>query len=158
MPLKNKKSKWRKSTWRKAIWIAMTVFIVLFVIFALIFRQSLKQISKDPSLTSLTNESVFRIMQIINLNEKSDQPQKFEEGYYELKGTRDYKWLEKSEAKTKLSDDFVRDTLAGFMLENRDYYQTIEIKYPTPDEMQISVTTENNNGDTSNQLIKLNAK
>lgn len=140
----------------------MIIVVIVFVIMAILFRQSVKQISKDPNLTSLTNESVFRIIRIINLNDKSDNPREFSEGFYELKGTQDYKWLEgplqKQEKRTELSEDFIRETLAGFMLTDRQYYQTIKITYPSGEVMQIFVKTENDIGDINTQLINLNAK
>lgn len=151
----------------------MIILVIVFVIFALIFRQSIKQISKDPSVTSLTNESIFRIIQIVNTNknrapecwnmmnplEACDDSNQLTAGNYELKGTKELKWLEGPiEGEFKLSDDFVRDTLAGFMLEDKQYYQTISIDFPQPDTMQIMVMTENNDGDKGSQLINLNAK
>ena len=148
--------------WRKTLQILMIIVVVVFVILAILFRQSVKQISEDPNLTSLTNESVFRIVRIMNLNENSDEPRKFEKGYYELKGTKDYKWLEgplqKQEKRAELSEDFIRETLAGFMLTNKEYYQTIQITYPSQQIMRIFVKTENNDGDINTQLINLNAK
>lgn len=151
----------------------MVLLVVVFIIIGLIFRQSIKQISKDPSVTSLTNESIFRIIQIVNVNKNRgeecwdmtnplnpcDETNRLTQGNYELKGTKELKWLEGPiEDKYELSDDFVRDTLAGFMLGDKQYYQTISIDFPQPDLMQIMVMTENNDGDTSSQLINLNAK
>ncbi len=159
--------------WRKAIWVAMVLLVVVFVVMGFVFRQSIKQISKDPSLTSLTNESIFRIIQIVNVNknrgeecwdmmnplEPCDDTNRLTKGNYELKGTSELKWLEGPiKGRYELSDDFIRDTLAGFMLGDKQYYQTIEIEFPQPDLMQVMVVTENNDGDTSSQLINLNAK
>lgn len=152
------KSKKTLKIWRKAIWVVMILLIIVFVVMGLMFRQSIKQISKDPSVTSLTNEGVFRVIQVMNLNDKIHKPKEYKEGFYALKGTQEYKWLEEANERTELSEDFIRETLAGFMIEEHDYYQTIEITYPSDEVMQIYVKTENNDGDTSSQLINLNAK
>jgi len=171
--LKSKKHEKLLKKWRKIIWILLILLILCFVVMALIFRQSVKQISKDPSVTSLTNEGVFRIIQITNINKNRGEDcwnmknplnpcnvlNQLTEGNYALKGTAETKWLEHSASKsTKLSEDFIRETLGGFMMADLEYYQTIKITYTSDETMQVEVETTNNNGDTSYQLINLNAK
>ncbi|MFC1647666.1 hypothetical protein ACFL10_01580 [Patescibacteria group bacterium] len=88
-----------------------------------------------------------------------DENNEIKEGNYALAGGKDSKWLEGPvDGSSELSEDFIRETLGGFMMADKKYHQTITIKYMSDDSMQIEVRTVNDDKDTSYQLINLNAK
>ena len=148
--------------------IIMALVLAVFFVVIMIFRNSLNEIGKDPSLNFLNLDAGYRTAQIINLNKNlngddcwnqanphidcADQ-NTIVEGSYMLRGI-DQKWLEKAE-NFKLSNEYVRNVLSGFKEVDRTYNQKIYIKYPTENEMQLSIETWNDRGEKTHQEITL---
>lgn len=135
------------------------------------FRQTVSDLSKDPSLNFLNIKSAFEITTIINLNKNKYPEQiaecwnqknpllpcapdnKIEEGDYMIRGI-DAKWLDTSE-NFEIPEERLRNILKTFIAD-RTYYQKIHITYPTENEMKIEIESWNNFGEKVPLELNLN--
>ncbi|MFC1656103.1 hypothetical protein ACFL3C_04490 [Patescibacteria group bacterium] len=177
---KTRMSRLDKKMWRVGIWITVAVAIIIFAVFMFILRSTIRDISKDPSLTSISSNSAFNVVMLINKNKnifaenKDDcwnqkhtyascnESNKLVEGKYALRGSEDRKWLEgpydeKIESMSfEIPHHNVREALGGFMKTEMKYYQTINISYPDDEEkMNVEILTMNDKGDKHSETITI---
>lgn len=180
--MKSKKlTKSQKQNWKTAFWILVGVSLIVFGALLVILRTNIKEISKDPSVTSLTNDSALKMIQIINLNKNrfADNPEgcwnqknpytncikenTIESGNYTIHGDKDgAMWLEGPHGQTIINETFelsekqVRDVLGGFMLSDYTYSQMLRISYPDErNKMEVLIETMNDHGDRSYQQLNI---
>lgn len=145
-----------------------------------ILRSTIRDLGKDPSLVSISNNSAFNVVVLINRNKNTfaenkdecwnqkhpyaacNEANKLVEGNYALRGSQDRKWLEGPYEENIENSSFeiptqnVREALGGFMQTETRYYQTIGISYPDgPDKMHIDIETINNKGDSIAETITI---
>jgi len=108
-----------------AFWTVVALSLIVFGALLVILRSNIKDISKDPSVTSLTNDTALKMVQIINLNKNRfadnlegcwNQKNPFtncikenaiEPGNYTLHGDKDgAMWLEGPHGQTIKGDIF----------------------------------------------------
>lgn len=140
----------------------MVAALFIFMVVIMIFRQSVSQIGKDPSLNILNAEASFQVAALINLN-KNNYPDRLdecwnqmnplidcspentiEEGNYTIRGV-DSNWLEKTED-FEISKDHIAD---------QTYFQKIAISYPTENEMLVKIEIWNDFGEKTPLEITL---
>ena len=161
-----------------AFWIMVIVSIIAFGALVALLKTTMGNINQDPSLVNLTNDSVFRIIQIVNKNKNLNSADcwnqknpyilcsdsnKIEPGTYTIHGGNDAIWLEGPYENLfnkdifKLNEDYVRRVLGGFMLTNQTYFQKVIISYGnSPDTMNIIVETQNDDKQSYSQSLTLN--
>lgn len=154
---------------RHIVIAAMIAVLFIFMIVVMLFRQSVSQIGKDPSLNFLSDKATFRAATLINLN-KNKHPDRIdecwnqmnplvdciernrlEEGNYILGGT-DSNWFERSE-NFEISKERLKYTQG--LIADRTYFQKIHISYPNENEMLVRVETWNNFGEADPKEITL---
>lgn len=147
----------------------MVAVLFIFMVVIMMFRGSVSQIGKDPSLNFLTTGTTFRVASIININ-KNNYPDRIDEcwnqmnpliecapenqiepGTYTIRGM-DSNWLEKTDD-FEISKEQLK-LLMGFIAD-QTYSQKILISYPNDDEMLVRVETWNNSGEADPQEITL---
>ncbi|MFC1599860.1 hypothetical protein ACFL3T_02425 [Patescibacteria group bacterium] len=157
-----------KSKIRNIAMIIIALALAIFFIVIMIFRNSLSELGKDPSVNFLNLDASYRTAQIINLNKNRNGEDCWNqmnphidcvengaivEGSYILRGI-DQKWLEKAE-NFELDSDYVRAVLHGFKEIDRTYNQKIHITYPDENEMHVSLETWNDRGEKEQLEITL---
>jgi hypothetical protein len=177
---KSRMSRLDKKLWKIGIWVTVIVAIVIFAVFMLMLRNTISEISKDPSLTSLNNTASFNVVTLMNRNKNTfadrvnecwnqkhpfaacNEENKIIEGKYALRGSKDMYWLEGpfnegiKHSLFEIPEYNIREILGGFMLSEKTYYQIIHISYPKDENhMQIEVETVNDNGGVAKQTINL---
>jgi hypothetical protein len=169
MNRKKAQKKADKVMWKRFLWIAVLFAVVIFAGFMLILRSTISGISRDTSVVSLTNDAVFDVVLIMNINENKDcwaqknpnltcnDENKLENGNYVLRGT-DLVWLE-GPLHASFPDDayiipeeLVRDALGGFMQADQTYYQIVKITLKEG-ELMAEIETRNDQGDLSTDTI-----
>lgn len=170
--MKNKLSKKAQHKIKLAFWIIMIVSVVTFGALIALFRNTMENVNQDPSLATLTNDSAFKVVQIINTNKNlgdcwnQKNPytpcDEIEPGNYTLHGGDDALWLEGPQTDIfnkeifALEKKYVREVLGGFMLANQTYFQRIIVSYPdSPDTMHVNVETQDSNGQSYSQFLIL---
>lgn len=140
----------------------MVAALFVFMIVIMVFRQSVSQIGKDPSLNIMNTAATFKVAAIINLN-KNNYPDRLEEcwnqmnplidcspentiteGNYTTHGV-DGNWLEKTEI-FEIPEEQLKRAVRG-LIADRVYYQKVMISYPNENEMLVKVETWNNFGE-----------
>jgi len=178
--LKNKLSKKAQHNFRLTVWITLGISLIAFGAILVLLQGTIKHINQDPALANLTNDTVFKVVQIINTNKNlnSDnldkcwnqknpnitcsEANKIESGTYTIHGGKDAFWLEGPQTNLfnkdlfALEDDYIREILGGFMLADQTYFQKIIISYPdSPDTMDITIETQNLDKYSYSQFLTL---
>ncbi|MBU1446322.1 hypothetical protein KKD70_03600 [Patescibacteria group bacterium] len=148
----------------------------------LLFRGSIRKLSEDDSVFMINNNTAFKIVQIMNINKNlfADQlkecwnqqnphigcsdENEIVPGTYILKNGDNLSWIDGPHSGIitdkifKLSEREVRDSMHGFMRNDLNYYQQINISYTGQDSeneaMEIEITTINDDGDKSVKNIR----
>lgn len=156
------------------------VSIIAFGALLILLRNTITNINDDPSLATLTNDSTFKIVQIINTNKNvhadnldecwnqknpnlnCSESNKITSGTYTLHGGGDAMWLEGPQENLfnqdlfALDKDYIKNVLGGFMLADQTYYQKIIVSYPdSQDSMSVTVETQNSEKHNYIQSITL---
>ncbi len=177
---KTRMSRLDKKMWRVGIRVTVAIAIIIFAVFMIILRSTIQDISKDPSLISISNNSAFNVVMLINKNKNTFVEDKDEcwnqkhtyascikanelvEGRYALAGSENRRWLEGPYDEEIDSSSFeiptrnIREALGGFMKTETKYYQTIEISYPKDEnEMYVKISTVNDKGDKHTETITI---
>jgi hypothetical protein len=177
---KTRVSRLDKKMWRVGIWVTVGIAVIIFAVFMMILRSTIHNMSKDPSLVSISSNSAFNIVTLINKNKNTfaenkddcwnqkhiyascNKSNKLVEGKYALRGSEDRKWLEGPYDEDIQSSSFeipaqnIREALGGFMKTETRYYQAINISYPdSEDKMNVEIMTMNDKGDTHTETITI---
>ena len=136
MPKKKKKPV-DHTLWKSFLWSIIGISAVIFIAFLILIKITMKNVSRDPSVNTLTNEAVFQMVQLINrdkntfadrLDECWNQKNPFtdctpentiKEGDYILAG-KELMWLEGPLSESFPGDNYLvdeeraRDTLEVF--------------------------------------------
>lgn len=177
--MKNKKHTKRYHALKITLWITIGVAVIAFGALFVLLRSTINNIHQDPALATLTQDTTFKIVQIINTNkniyENSEEcwnqknplmpcseSNTLKTGLYTLHGDNDMHWLEGPHTDLLndnlflLSPAYVQSVLNGFLVENQNYTQNILITYPDdPDTMHVTVETRNSDHQTYEQFIIL---
>lgn len=140
----------------------MIAALFVFMIVIMMFRQTVNDLGKDPSLNFMNIKASFEVAVLINKNKNKFADQldecwnqknpllpcspenKIEEGDYMIRGI-DQKWLDRTE-----SFEIPEEQLRGWLdtiIADRVYYQKIHITYPAENEMKVAIETWNTFGE-----------
>ncbi len=177
--MKNKKHIKRYHALKITLWITIGVAVIAFGALFVLLRSTINNIHQDPTLATLTQDTTFKIVQIINTNKNKyedtdkcwnqknplmpcSENNTLEIGLYTLHGNDNTHWLEGPHTDLLndnlflLSPSYVKSVLNGFVVENQNYTQNILITYPdNPDTMHVTVETRNSDEQTYEQFIIL---
>lgn len=178
--MKNKLSKKAQHNIKLTFWMMVGVSIIAFGALLILLRNTVTNINEDPSLATLTNDTTFKIIQIINTNknvhtENTDEcwnqknpnincseTNKITSGTYTLHGGNDAVWLEGPQENLFnkrifiLDKDYIQDVLGGFLLADQTYYQKIIVSYPdSQNQMNVTIETQNSEKHNYTQSITL---
>jgi hypothetical protein len=128
-----------------------------------LLRGAIGNVNQDPSLANLTSDTTLKVVQIVNINKNLDLPlDNIKPGTYILSEGEEAFQLDGPQTNLfnkdifALKEDYVRQVLGGFMLENQKYFQKIIVSYPdSPDIMNVEIETQNSQNQSYYQSIKI---
>jgi hypothetical protein len=165
--------------WQTAMYLSFGIILIVFLVVIFFMRGSIRDLSKDSSVISLTTNATQTIAMIINKNKNTfadsrdtcwnqknpyqpcSEENKIDAGAYAIRGTREAAWLEGPLTTAMQNDDFmlsedqIRNSLKGFAKTDTRYNQAVYISYMNEKLMQIDIETMNNEGDRDRQTIYL---
>lgn len=177
--MKNKKHTKRYHALKITLWIVVGVAIIAFGALFVLLRSTITNINQDPALATLTQDTAFKVVQLINTNKNIyDNPHecwnqknpaipcsennKLNPGLYTLHDKDEKLALEGPHTNLLNNDlfvlkaDYVRNALQGFVIKDQVYTQKILITYPdNPNTMHVTVETRNSDHQTYEQFIIL---
>ena len=179
--MKNKPHTKKYHALKVTLWIITGIAVIAFGALFVLLRSTINNIHQDPSLATLTQDTTFKIVQLINTNKNTyddlhecwnqknpDMPcsedNKLKPGLYTLhvEDEDDAQWLEGPHTDLLdnnlfvLPENYVRKILQGFIIKDQVYTQNIMITYPDdPDTMHVTIETRNSDHQTYEQFIIL---